>query len=227
MRRKWYIGVLILSLFLIVVGAHLYFSSESYIRERYPYRVNDLIGFDPSTPSYLTLEHLIGPNDVIIHGKFTGEKEKVQAVLLPDENSRMYYGICNMAEMKGVSIEEAVSEMGYVKLPFQIDEVIEDGLDWEYQKGDIVEIYVYNGNSVIGYLPQLMESGEFVLFLTGYHRDGTAVYKWNGRDCFYVTPWNRVYTYQDTEELNAYNGKSVRYLSKAIKEIVREREEAK
>jgi len=74
-RRKWYIGILILCLFLIVVGVHLYFSSESYIRERYPYRVNALIGFDPSTPSYLTLEHLIGPNDAIIHGKFTGEKE--------------------------------------------------------------------------------------------------------------------------------------------------------
>ena len=226
-RRKWYIGILILCLFLFAVGMNHYFSSEEYIRDRdrYPYCFNSYIGFDLAISPDFSLEDMTGRNEVAIYGEFTGERERVQATLYPDENSWLYYGYCNMAEMKGVSVEETVSEMGYEKLLFRIDGVIEDGLEREYQKDDMVEVYVYSGVNTVGYLPKIKENSKFVLFLNGYQKDGVAVYEWNATDCFYITPWNKVYSYKDTEELNSYNGKSVRYLSKAIKEIVREREE--
>lgn len=215
-KRVLCTSIIILGILLGGVSLGRYFSSDAYIREKYPYCIDGHAGFDPVVYSELSLKHLTGSNDAVIHGKFTGEREREQVSLLPDVRSNRYSGYCNMAETKGVSVEEVISEMGYDRFLFQIEDVILDELEWGYKKGDIVEIYVYSGVNTVGYLPKIDEGSEFVIFVDGFYLGENAVYEWNATDCFYVTPWNTIYPYQNTERLNEYSGKTVDYLTEAM-----------
>ena len=191
-----------------------------YCRDGYP-----LHGFDPIVRNYVTLMYFTAHDTAVIGKVLCKPTEQKRTALLPDKNSHFYSGYEKRAKEKEEAIEDLVPAMGYYQMQVQLEEVIYDDLQWKYTEKEILDVYI---NSHAMYVLPEIEEGRFIFFLDGRHSEGKRAWEWsNPKDCFYVSGWNRVYSYKNVEALNQYSGKSVQYLSEEICRLKEERKNTK
>ena len=200
---------------LVIIGSVFW---KDGIRKKYPYCPKEYpqYGFHNMVRDYVTLPYIMG-HDTAVFGKFLDVSEEIVEVgLTPDKASWQYRIYRDALE------ENPMQVLKYYKLSFQIYQDIYDDLGRNYEKKEIVDIYITNAVK-FDTLPKIKKGSKFILFLDGVCPEGKEAFEWTDfRDCFYVSDWNRVYSYENVEALNEYSGKTVQYVSEEIRRFKEE-----